>query len=194
MIYYENFLPNSLYQRLFNLIDTNEFPWFLNKSTLNGYDHFGTLHKGSNITDTTQFTHTFFTNGNNSSLWDIVYPVIYSLSEITNVNYDVIRCKVNLLLKEETYKKDYYHPPHIDFLDYNNQYKSLIVYLNDSDGDTYLFNETGQEIIPETFTVQKRITPKSNCALFFNSSQYHASSPPIKNNYRMVINFVLKEV
>ena len=36
----------------------------------------------------------------------------------------------------------------------------------------------------------KRISPKKGTALYFNSNFFHASSPPIKSNKRIVINFV----
>mgnify|MGYP003631824103 CR=1 FL=1 len=54
-----------------------------------------------------------------------------------------------------------------------------MVYLNDSDGDTFLFKD--KKII-------KRVKPKSGKALIMDGNLVHASSHPVKNKFRMVLN------
>ena len=55
----------------------------------------------------------------------------------------------------------------------------VLYYVNDSDGDTHLFN--GVDII-------KTVTPKKNRVVIFDGSIYHSSGSPTTNK-RCVINF-----
>jgi hypothetical protein len=71
----------------------------------------------------------------------------------------------------------------------------MIYYVNDSDGDTFLFNEfwdpvSGQP--PTQLTLNQRVTPKRNRAVIFESDRFHASSNPRFNKNRFIINFVMK--
>ena len=73
---------------------------------------------------------------------------------------------------------------------------SAVYYINDSDGDTFLFNEvvTDETVLPERLTVAVRITPKKNRLLIFESNRYHASSNPRISDSRFVINTIFVPV
>ena len=89
---------------------------------------------------------------------------------------------------------------------YNSEYQSIHVdakvdhlvclyYMNDSDGDTFLFDRMYDKNIdgPEKnkdWSVLKRVTPKKGRVLLFNGFRYHTSSLPTKN-IRCIINFNL---
>jgi hypothetical protein len=69
--------------------------------------------------------------------------------------------------------------------------KTAIYYVNNTDGDTYIFNEK----VPKQkdgVSVYETVTPKKGKMLVFNSNQFHASSSPINNNIRLVLNIVFK--
>jgi hypothetical protein len=60
-----------------------------------------------------------------------------------------------------------------------------------SDGDTVLFNESfdpDKLEKPEKLTIHKRIEPKQNRCVMFKGNRFHASSNPIKNDMRVVLN------
>jgi hypothetical protein len=91
--------------------------------------------------------------------------------------------------------------PHIDsFFPHWN----AIYYVNDSDGDTFIFNETndtydaGQDDIirikENKFTVKKRITPKKGKILIFPGKYYHSSSFARESKFRCVINMNLEKI
>ena len=61
-------------------------------------------------------------------------------------------------------------------------YKSFLFYLNDSDGDTFFFDDNGE--------ITDRVTPKQNTVIEFNSRTLHASSNPT-DGPRYVLNSVL---
>lgn len=86
-----------------------------------------------------------------------------------------------------------YGLPHTDMKD--TQCKILIYYINDSDGDTVIFDEyyEGGELNPEKKTISQRITPKKSRAVMFDSNRYHAASWPSENTRRILnVNFRVK--
>ena len=65
---------------------------------------------------------------------------------------------------------------------------TLLYYINDTDGDTILYNEKfdeGKEVI---LTEMARVSPKAGRAVLFNGNLYHSPSVPT-TGYRAVINY-----
>ena len=99
------------------------------------------------------------------------------------------RLKFNLLTNNYLMTKDKYNTPHIDNK-YVNSY-SMIYYVNDSDGDTIIFNETCNDETmtrPDKLTIKQRIEPKKNRAVLFRGNYFHTSSNPMNNETRIVLN------
>jgi Rps23 Pro-64 3,4-dihydroxylase Tpa1-like proline 4-hydroxylase len=67
----------------------------------------------------------------------------------------------------------------------------MVYYCNDSDGDTFLFNEFYDGKNPDKLTIAQRVTPKKNRCVVFESNRMHASSSPIYSKDRRIINFVI---
>jgi hypothetical protein len=94
-----------------------------------------------------------------------------------------------------------HHLPHIDSF---FPHYVAIYYVNDSDGDTIIFNETNDsydsgdadinKIKTGPFTIKRRVTPKKGKVLIFEGKYYHTSSWPIVNKCRSVININLENV
>ena len=61
-----------------------------------------------------------------------------------------------------------------------------LYYVNETDGDTVIFNEQGLDP-PQRLTIKQRVEPKQNRLLLFDGAYYHASSCPKHHDYRMVI-------
>jgi len=70
-----------------------------------------------------------------------------------------------------------HHGPHTD---QHMPHTVVLYYVNDSDGDTYFFDDDKQVI--------DRITPKKNTMVVFDGHTVHASSYPTKGQ-RITINF-----
>ena len=80
---------------------------------------------------------------------------------------------------------DFYNIPHVDLA---TPHKTLIYYVNDSDGDTLIFKERYYgKADYSAKTIEKTITPKANRAVIFDGLKYHTGSVPTKNN-RIIIN------
>ena len=101
-----------------------------------------------------------------------------------------IRIKVNMLLNHsKVTSNNQNNVAHIDNK-YFNSY-SGIYYVNDSDGDTIIYNEkwsSQNPYRPENLTEKMRIAPKKNRFVLFDGLYYHTSTNPIENENRVVIN------
>ena len=82
--------------------------------------------------------------------------------------------------------------PHVDS---DVSHLVCLYYVNDSDGDTFIFDKTVNDVHPERdsfngveFNVVQRVTPKKGRAVIFDGTTYHASSCPSKD-IRCIINF-----
>jgi len=66
--------------------------------------------------------------------------------------------------------------------------------VNDSDGDTIIYNETADDIqnLPgldtSMLTIKQTVTPRKGRVVLFNGRRYHSSSTPTTDK-RCVINF-----
>jgi len=99
-------------------------------------------------------------------------------------NYFIQRIKINITFPHPKNTIENYGPIHTD--DERKESKSIIYYINNSDGDTLFFNNNSDN--PK---IIKRISPKQGRAVVFNSNINHTACCPINAPYRQIINFVL---
>ncbi len=101
-----------------------------------------------------------------------------------------VRSFMHFPLDEKLRKQ--YDNPHIDIL-----YPHLVClyYVNDSDGDTFIFDKTKDDYneLPKDvqLNVIKQVSPKKGRVVLFDGKRYHSSSGPTKN-VRCIINFNVK--
>lgn len=140
----------------------------------------------TDIQDLGQMTCPFLDQGKiYSENFNFLLPVLYMYADSANINVnELVRVRANLLFQDKTYDKNWYNFPHTDYGKY-----SFIYYVNDSDGDTFLFEEFEKNILPERYNIWKRVPPKKGRGLFFESQRYHSSSNPANSKLRLVINF-----
>ena len=96
----------------------------------------------SNKENTGSLTHMFYGNGEHSTYWNFIKPISYF------VDFDykrIMRCRGQILTPSPYVEKEYeYNTPHVDhFMD--EDFMSLIYYINNSDGDTFLFEENHRD-------------------------------------------------
>lgn len=125
-------------------------------------------------------------NGSASVLFDKVIPLLYALEEKTKITIqEIYRIRIGLTT---TVGKEVQHLPHVDL---KQPHKVLLYYVNDSDGDTFIFNEKyspEDEDSVTNLTLKERVQPKRNRAILFDGLTYHNSSKPVKNTARYIIN------
>ena len=138
----------------------------------------------------------FLVSGNNSNspegpILKICYSILSKLN-IFNIlgPVRVVRSKSNLTSRTTELRLSW---PHVD-----NDEKHFVViyYVNDSDGDTVIYNQkySGKVYNQSELTVFKTITPKAGSIVIFDGSMYHTNYAPQKNNFRCVINMNLKQL
>jgi len=124
----------------------------------------------------------------NSQAMIVFKSLIDKLCEKHGIEYKKLgRVKLNATPWSESGNHLY---PHVD-KNYDSQpHLIFLYYINDSDGDTVLFDQkyTGKKIGPEELTIMKKITPKRGSAFIVSGEHFHAITPPTKNSMRCVIN------
>ena len=182
---YEDVLPEEQWKHLHDFVTNAWFSWTYAPGTSHSGEGYNTVgdtpqlvrsffHRESMPTTTTQAPNPF-----NESIQTHEYlqalPQIMMIAHKLLPNNNPLRIKANLLQPYPDAPE--HHPWHTDALNNN---KSMIYYINDSDGDTFL---------GETDT--QRVTPKANTAVIFPSNLRHASSNPTKGR-RMIINYMVQ--
>jgi len=76
--------------------------------------------------------------------------------------------------------------PHVDR---NDPHLIFLYYVNDSDGNTVLYNETFTgRTVQSPLTIMHSITPKQGAAFVVDGRHFHAITPPLHHSVRSVIN------
>ena len=176
----ENFLTKEQEDSIEQLIVDPDFSWGYTPGTVveveSGVQSNSVYKKGINPF---QFVH--MTDLNQCQYIDTITPVLNQITLQFESNIKILRCKFNFLPKgiDSTY-----HYPHID--DSEEDVITALYYVNDSDGDTYFFDNE--------LNITNTMTPKKGRMVFFDSNKLHSSSSPIDNDYRIVMNTVFKKL
>jgi hypothetical protein len=153
-------------------IFNDNFPWY--------YLHNSATLEEKNNTFNYSWYHALILDGKiNSGFFELFKDPIFKILEKFNLEKKIIN-RIRLG-KTVSIGKKYINNPHID---QQEKHQTILYYLNDSDGDTYFYKKDKK-------TIAKQITPEQNKAVLFNGLTYHASSKPIKNIYRLVLNINL---
>jgi hypothetical protein len=129
-----------------------------------------------------------------SPLTALLLPLLFAFCEKAGVSFkSLLRIRIGLFTKNPGGGP--HHNPHVDF--YLPHYNALY-FVNDSDGDSFVFNETYEEVSLERsieytrdrkFTIARRISPKKGRMIGFDGKQYHASMHPTQSSHRIAIAF-----
>jgi hypothetical protein len=182
VIVIDDFLAENYHKQLLGEITSNFFPWYYQNSMSYSEDHpnmkddFGNfgfnfwLNKNGNWTDTgiTKFT----------------MPLLFNIKDVIK-SPTILRARLDMTIYNPN---NYRHQTHVDF--YEPHYSS-IYYVNDSDGNTVIYNEiaTSQEKIDDLkLTIKKVVEPKANRLLIFYGNYYHTGHSPSKHKNRIIIN------
>jgi hypothetical protein len=169
----KSLLPNSYANEIKSALMSDVFPWYFNEHII-----------PENKSKSCQFTHTIIKNNEyKSDIVNLIKPIIYFIEDKTNIQIkNIHRIKANLRTQENISTNCKY-TIHQDINNIN--YKSFVYYVNDSDGETILFDDN-------KLTEKLRIFPVSNNGILFDSKTWHTSSAPINYNRRIVINFIFE--
>lgn len=156
-----------------------EFPWFFHstsayqKSDLDKY-HFNEAFFKNSI-DTPMFTHLLYGSNNiNSRYFEIFKSIAEAVPDVQNTV--LTRYKLNLTFPDQDCTPETHSIAHVDLSDLID-YKTVLYYINDSTGDTVIFNELWPH--NKELTVKQRISPKKGRLVIFNGRLLHSGNNPV---------------
>ena len=145
-----------------------------------------------NTIDSPMFAKQFYVRS--GIIYIDILNLIYRLETLKQKSYmdRILRIKTNKHHKDILFPDNFYSYPHRDF---NEKTESLLYYVNDSDGDTFIFNERMKDVsLSDTkLTINKRVSPKQGRAVLFDGSMLHAGSPPRIHDTRIIISAVFRK-
>ena len=158
----------------------NAFYWRFAKTT-KAPDYGDMFEKKDCIADTPQMVHQLYTNCTPVS--DHFWIFLKVFEDIDVEPLAIWRMKINMLFPNNSKIENPYQAPHRDIDMVKGVFKVLLLYVNDSDGDTLFFDEGGEII--------GRSKPERGKALLFDaSSVIHAGQNPVESQFRIVCNTI----
>ena len=167
----DNFLPSAIPDRIEEIAFSSRFPWYYvpnitlpNSNPSPGHSHW--LHS-EDPSESIVLP---------SSYKDLFFSIIYSMGVYKSMF-------INQIHQARLFKHFPSPNPGRDDIHIDLPWDHLVClyYINDSDGDTVLFEDDRK-------TIREQITPKKGRALFFDGAIPHCSTRP-KDNVRAIINF-----
>lgn len=180
----DDFLPEDEFEKLQTTMLGPDFPWYFMPTVSRPPGSY--MPPGS--METPGFHHTFYSSIDNNKAYTIkiISALLDKINAYENGQIDFVRIRASLKTHKKGFTDQHYNLPHVD---YHFPHKSVVYYVNESDGDTWMFNEEFKQFPePDIFTVKQRITPKPNRLIIFDGLCYHTASNPINSDSRMIIN------
>jgi hypothetical protein len=197
LIIIKDVLPATYWRELYNVVAHPDFPWVYSPEVSVDVKE-NPFKQNPDIIASCGFTNTLQFDNKTSPYWNLVKPMIYIMAHKSGIpaltkSVTSYRCKANLQTQMNASTKDNYNMPHIDPAHFEKEGDNwvFLYYLHDCDGETFIFNETAEDGLPEKLTIRKRIMPKANTGILFRDNIFHASSNPIHHKRRMNLNFNL---
>ena len=174
----DNYLNKDTFKSITDLILSDNFPWFYNENI--------TQDKLNENIFSYGFTHIFHDGKMRNTYYaELMTPIINQIRQTVN-GKDILRSRLDMTM---SVSGKYLHNPHIDY-PYDNI--TTIFYLNDSDGDTVLFDEYGKDVntiySQSTLKEVHRVTPKANRLLIYEGNRLHTGNSPIRHKRRILLN------
>lgn len=135
-----------------------------------------------------------YSNTNITDMYNVISVPIVEALRANNIKFkDVYYNRMFLQLPLAPQYKKEHNGVHVD-LPIHIPHVACVYYVNDSDGDTIIYEQTINDTPGGSQGVvlkeHKRVTPKRGRAVLFDGSRYHCSSQPTIG-YRTIINFDL---
>ena len=132
------------------------------------------------------FSRAIFPGSPNDSPWfqQSQYILKAFLNKLGIHEATLVRIKANLLTRSATMEQPKPFPPHVDL---PKPHMVMIYYVNDSDGDTLIFDKTFPD--RENCTMVHSASPKKGRGILFDGRHYHTGTAPFHHDTRMVVNF-----
>lgn len=164
---------------IYNYLTDISFDWHFMEDATNVYANLST-------TSTPSFGNLLYYNQHQENPhFEFFKPLVQKIEEASGLKIaELLRVRAGFLLNtkyslpSQPYK---YNEPHVDF---NLDHYTAVYYVNESDGDTVIFNETEPS---EKYYPMHKSTPEPGKVLVFNGRHFHASTCPKIHTKRIAI-------
>lgn len=191
----DDIIPIGFQNELAQELDSSNFPYYFTPTINQNYKN--KRYEDKNVTDAPGWTHLVFDPDKNivsSDMFPLIKNILFYLEKKANVEIEkIIRIRIRRTTQYPGHTLEKYNPPHIDLKHYEKDYYSLVYYVDDSDGDTILFEDKYTDDIDSVMydkgKILKRIPPKKGRAVFFKGRIFHSGNCPVNFVKRTIINF-----
>lgn len=191
----QNAIPKIYQDELEDFMFSREFPWSIVHESLDNGTQFSA-----------GFSHLAINDGPINPKGTTATPVVSRLLPISYVMGEILgksvkkilRIRAGLLLPSNNVTRD--RTPEVSFtlggddahVDFMMPHYTGLYYVNDSDGDTIVYNEKQQST---EYTEMTRSSPEKGKIFIFDGEHFHASSKPTNSYARIVLtyNFTVNE-
>lgn len=175
--------------------------WKFSSSTTQPKDYLKYLTPDSQIIpkifEAPQFTHSIFDNQvTNQVLYDATNIITSQIQKIFQYKFYIrpIQYKCNFQYSYNRPQNTLFNSPHIDFgddIEVKPSFVTIIYYLNNTDGDTYLFNQLFNGEKFNKLDILTQISPKSGRCVIFPTNRMHTGGHPTQD-IRVLLNLNLQ--
>ena len=140
---------------------------------------------GDQFVDYPLFVNSDMDENNSASVFLIAKDVVQKFAEKNGIKIkEITRSRSNVSHPAIDRR---HTPPHVDNRD---DHYVFIYYVNDSDGNTNIYNEKydGTVRTQDDLTLFKSITPKAGLGVMFSGKVFHTWQPPLNTKARCIIN------
>ena len=189
----DDYLPDSLHDHVCQCVLNNQFPWFYLEDITREFPRENEYRQPG--LQNTPYAHGRVNNQFYDSISFLPSMMATTIQEMTKYSRErliLTRLRVGLNHPIIDFASKFEVPYNFPHRDYDEEvaekkHFTLLYYVNESDGDTYVFEEQKELTDITQYTIHKQVTPKQNRLLVFDGEQYHASSSPLKCDRRVVI-------
>lgn len=187
----DDVIPVDFQDKILDMVQDHRFNWHFAPSNIyEGEENKDQSFMDNQTVDSFQFYHLFVHSqiGYSEPFYENFRPLVHYIQKALDLqNTNVMRVKANMLTNNRRFFPLAYNPPHVDG-EYDHW--AVVYYVNDSDGDTVIFNETyGSQF--DKLTEKTRVSPKKGRVVCFPGKYFHASSNPQRNDWRCIFNINL---
>ena len=174
----KNFLKKEEISFINNSILDNNFPWYYQPA--------------ATTDECPVYTHTIIHRYDiekekpniNSNIYPIFEEIVLRFCKKHKIKFNVFtRASVNSI----SFNKKEINVPHVD---HDFKHKVLMIYLNDTEGDTIVFNKKYDDknnlILSKKLPILRKINPEPYKIVCWDGDYYHAATYPKLKNRRVV--------
>jgi len=180
-IYDDNFLTDQEIGYVQNVFEKTQNIWRYSPSSVQSdHDNYQTIIRGDQYSDSPFF---FVDADFDNDLKSMSKVLIDKFTIKNNIKYNqILRIRFNI---NPSYHDEIITFPHVDS---TNPHYVFLYYVNDSSGDTIIYNKKYGELIGNDMSIMHRITPKKGSAFIMDGRHFHSVCIPTDGSLRKVIN------